>query len=335
MATARPLYDRQGAIAGAIESLRDISGIRSAEEALRASEEKYRLVVENSQDAIYIHRSDRLLFANSRASALTGYTHEELMEIRLWDLVHPDDRAALADRAKRRFAGEEVPSGFTARLLTKDGRERPCEFFVDLVMYQGAPAILGIARDITVRKEAEDSLRASEARFRELAELLPQIIFETDKDLRITYVNRYARTFTGVTPEDLARGYSAFDFIAPKDHGRARENIGKIIRGETIMHEEYEAIRRDGTPIAVMIYAAPGFHDGVFAGLRGVVVDVSERRRAEDALRESEEKFRDFFNNTGDAIVIHDMQGRFLEVNDEICRRLGYSREEMLEMQSP
>ncbi|MDD1687002.1 PAS domain S-box protein [Methanoregula sp.] len=152
MITARLLYDRQNRVAGAIESLRDISGIRSAEEALRASEEKYRLVVEHSQDAIYIHRDNRLLFVNRRAQEITGYPYDELMAIRLWDLLHPDDRNLLIKQANERMAGRNVPSGFIARLITKDGRERPCEFFVDIVVYLGAPAILGIARDITVRE---------------------------------------------------------------------------------------------------------------------------------------------------------------------------------------
>ncbi|WP_292547019.1 PAS domain S-box protein [Methanoregula sp.] len=292
MATARPLYDRDGGIAGAIESLRDISGMRDAEEALRASEEKYRLVVEHSQDAIYIHRSDRVLFANNRAAELTGYTHDELMAIRLWDLVHPDDRAGLMENAKKRFAGEDISPGFTARLITKDGPIIPCEFFVDLIDYLGAPAILGIARDIRVRKEAEDSLRASEARFRELSELLPQIIFETDRDGRVTFVNRHARTVTGLTTDDIDRGYTVFDFIADNDHVRAQESIGKIIRGEPIEHHEYDVKRHDGTPFTALIYAAPILNDGTFTGLRGVVVDVSEWKRAEEALRKSEERFQ-------------------------------------------
>jgi len=109
-------------------------------------------------------------------------------------------------------------------------------------------------------------------------------------------------------------------------------NIQKIVRGEPVDHNEYEMIRRDGTTFPALIYAAPIVDEGTFAGLRGVAVDVSDRKRAEEALRESEAEFRDFFNNTGDAIVIHDLQGRFLEVNDEICRRLQYSRGELLEM---
>jgi PAS domain S-box-containing protein len=323
MATAGPLYNRRGGVDGAIESLRDISVMRSAEEALRESEGKYRLVVEHSQDAVYIHRSDRVVFANNRASEMTGYTHEELLKIRLWDLVHPDDRDALMENAKKRFAGEEVPSGFTARLTTKDGGEKPCEFFADLVIYQGAPAILGIARDITVRKEAEDSLRASEARFRELAELLPQLIFETDKDLRVTYMNRRASTVTGLTQDDLERGCAAFDFIAKKDHKRAKESIGKVIRGESIDHHEYEVIRRNGTRFAALIYAAPILHDGAFSGLRGVIVDVSERKQAEETLRESEEKYRTLVEGFEGLIYVCSKDYRVEFMNRQLIERTG------------
>ena len=156
---ASPLYNRDGNVTGAIESIRDITGRKRVEEALMESEDKYRLVVENNHDAIYIFRSDQILFANSRASDLTGYPHKELMEIRLWDLVHPDDRDRLIESYRKSFSGEEVPSEYTARLLTRDGISRSCEFFVDTIMYQGAPAVLGIARDITERKKADETVR--------------------------------------------------------------------------------------------------------------------------------------------------------------------------------
>jgi PAS domain S-box-containing protein len=147
----------------------DITERIQAEEALRESEEKYRLVVENSKDAIYIHQYDKLLFVNNRASVLTGYSHEELMQIRLWDLVHPDDRDKLLGNNRKRLAGGEVPTEFIARLLTKDGTSRICEFIVDLVTYRGDPAILGIARDITERRKTEEALASANTKLKLLS----------------------------------------------------------------------------------------------------------------------------------------------------------------------
>jgi len=152
-----------------LSMIADISERKRAEEALRESEEKYRLVVEHSKDAIYIHQYDRLLFVNTRASVLTGYSHEELLQIRLWDLVHPGDRDKLFGNNRKRLAGGEVPTEFIARLLTKDGTSRICEFVVDLVTYRGAPAILGIARDITEHRQTEEALASANMKLKLLS----------------------------------------------------------------------------------------------------------------------------------------------------------------------
>ncbi|ABS54859.1 multi-sensor signal transduction histidine kinase [Methanoregula boonei 6A8] len=156
-------------IAFALATLDHQKERESAIAALRESEEKYRLVVEDSRDAIYIHQSDRLLFVNRQASVLTGYSHEELLTIRLWDLVHPDDREILIRNNRDRLAGNPPPHEFTARLLTKDGTSRTCEFVVDMVMYQGSPAIMGIARDITERRKTEEALASANMKLKLLS----------------------------------------------------------------------------------------------------------------------------------------------------------------------
>jgi len=152
-----------------VQQARFITEHRQVEDALRESEEKYRLVVEDSRDAIYIHQSDRLLFVNRQASVLTGYSHEELTSIRLWDLVHPDDREILIRNNRDRLAGTPPPHEFTARLLTKDGTSRTCEFVVDTVMYHGSPAIMGIARDITERRKTEEALASANMKLKLLS----------------------------------------------------------------------------------------------------------------------------------------------------------------------
>lgn len=106
-----PLFDAAGTCARLIGSVHNITGHKRPEDALRESEEKYRLVVENSRDAIDIHRSDRLLSVDSRAFELTGYPLDELMKIRLRDLVHPDDRNGLIERANKRFCRRRSPPG--------------------------------------------------------------------------------------------------------------------------------------------------------------------------------------------------------------------------------
>ncbi len=121
-----------------------------AESALAESEDKYRLIVENSFDSIFIFRDDKFLFVNTPMSEATGYSQQELKAMNPLDLIHPDDRKRLQKSAQQRIAGKKIPStGLKARFLTKNGEVRYGTAFSSLIQYQGKPAILGIVRDIS------------------------------------------------------------------------------------------------------------------------------------------------------------------------------------------
>lgn len=335
MATAGPLYNRQGEVTGAIESMRNISGIRSAEEALRASEEKYRLVVEHSQDAIYIHRSDRLLFVNEKAAELTGYPHGELMAIRLWDLVHPDDRDLLADRAKKRFAGEDISSVFTARLLTRDGRIRPCEFFVDLIPYQGAPAILGIARDITKQKETEDTLRASEERVLLALEASNDGMFDWDMDSDTAFLSPRYLGMLGYGPGDLPASFQTWKaLLHPDDREDALAVIGQYRKGLRATHAiEFRLRTKDGSWKWILSQGKVTSFDeqGIPHRLVGTHTDITGRKHAEEALRESEDKYRHILEHLQDAYFQADLPGKLTMVSPSGAHIYGYdSPDEMV-----
>ena len=130
-------------------SSRDITERKKGEDALRESEEKYRTVVENSNDTIFIYRDNRLLFANKKTSDLTGYSNEQLLSMNMWDLIHPEDQSRLKDGRDRRMAGKAAPVYFTARVMTSGGEARICEFVVNQILYHGSLAVVGIVRDIT------------------------------------------------------------------------------------------------------------------------------------------------------------------------------------------
>jgi len=140
--------------------------------------------------------------------------------------------------------------------------------------------------------ERTGKLAESERRFRELVDLLPQIVFEIDESGNVQFMNRAAFAATGHTEEDFRRGLNAFRMFVPEDHDKAMQGIRRIMSGETVGGREYSILRKDGTAFPALVHAAPIMREGRAAGVRGIVIDITERKRAETALRESESQLR-------------------------------------------
>ncbi|HQF08502.1 MAG TPA: PAS domain S-box protein [Spirochaetota bacterium] len=152
--------------------------------------------------------------------------------------------------------------------------------------------IIGTVQDITDRKNFEMSLRLSEERFSDLVQLLPETVFETDRTVRITFVNQAGLLRFGYSRDDVDRGIQVIQIIAPEDHRRALENIEKIMNGERSGLNEYLALKKDGTPFPVLVHSSLIVRDGKPEGFRGFLVDISERKRAEHLLRETKNWYR-------------------------------------------
>ncbi|WP_231186931.1 PAS domain S-box protein [Haladaptatus sp. DYF46] len=150
-----------------VEALRRIV----SQTALRESEEKYRTLVEQSHDAIYIYRNDKFEFINQRVCALSGYTRDELMGMEIWELIHPDDREEVRRIASGRGRGERFPH-YEARVETKEGDIHHVEFSVRVITYDGERAFLGSARDVTKREQRKQELQRQNERLEEFASVI-------------------------------------------------------------------------------------------------------------------------------------------------------------------
>lgn len=133
-------------------------------------------------------------------------------------------------------------------------------------------------------RSAEEALRASEERFRELAELLPEIVYETDGQSILTFVNRNAFDLLGYTQEDYAAGLNVLDMVVTADRGRALENIQRVLSGQKVGSNEFIMRRKDGSTFPSTIHSTAIIQEGKSVGLRGVIVDITERKQAEEAL---------------------------------------------------
>ena len=144
---------------------------------------------------------------------------------------------------------------------------------------------MGIALDITEQKQASEKLRESEKRFRDLTEMLPEAVFESDRNVNLIYANQQAFRFFCYTKQDFDKGLNGIDLLIPEDRKRAEDNLVKRFQGKEIGINEYEALRKDGSTFPVLLHAIPIFGRGwTIKGLRGIIKDMTDRKQAEEEL---------------------------------------------------
>ncbi|MBI2419904.1 MAG: PAS domain S-box protein [Ignavibacteriales bacterium] len=176
-------------------------------------------------------------------------------------------------------------------------------------------SIIGTVQDITERKFVDKALKESETRFRELTDLLPQTIFETDVSGNLTYVNRIAYQTFGFSESDFKAGFNFIRAIIPEEHEKARENFRKVLHGKNIGLNEFRGLKKDGTVFPIVIQSIPIVAAGQTIGLRGIIIDISERKQSESLLREREETLRTLIDAVPDIVCFKDAGGRWIKAN--------------------
>jgi PAS domain S-box-containing protein len=227
-----------------------------------------------------------------------------------------------------------IPQMLQLEMTRKDGTTVWTEVRLSFVRdeNQRPVGILGVARDITERKRVEDEQRESEKKYRELYDFLPIPVYEMDLEANITSANRAIyETFRG-TEEVLKRGFKAWQLISPEDIDKSRNNIERLLKGEPVEDTEYTLMRLDGSVFPAIVISSVIYSNDKPVGLRGAIVDITERKQAEKKLRESEERYKALFDRSLDLVYIHDFEGRFIDANAAALNRLDYRREEILSL---
>ncbi len=294
----RTLKESENRYREAFEQLEDeVSERRRAEEKLRKSEERFREMAEHISEAFWLYDWNKreVIYTSPAYESIWGRPIEDLYahEAEWNESVHPDDlEYARASFKKIVHTGGGEKREY--RIVRPDGSVRWVSDRGFAIRNENGQVvrIAGIAEDITERKRAEVALRESEERFRELAELMPETIFEVNLEGQLTFVNRNAYNYFGYTQADLKRGLTSFGMIIPADRDRAQENVARILSGEQTGINEYTALRKDGTTFPVLIYSAPIFKEGKPVGLRGFVIDITDRKTAEQERRKLEVQFQ-------------------------------------------
>jgi PAS domain S-box-containing protein len=276
------------AVGGVVLTSHDVSERKWAEEALRQAKGRFAAFVEDSAFGyVEMDLEGNVTFVNRRAGEMSGYTPEELRGMNFRDLVAPDELERAAEELRNVYS-EQNTGPRDHKIILKDGGFMHIEVNALPLKTGGKPFgyQLTIA-DISERVKAEAALRESETRFRELADLLPEIVYEMDERGVLTYVNRHAYKMTGYTEEDLERGFEAVNVFVPPDRERARKNIERLFKGELEGAREYTVLRKDGSTFPAMARSVRVVRDGRPVGLRGIIFDISDRKEMEHRLRQA------------------------------------------------
>jgi PAS domain S-box-containing protein len=257
----------------------DITDRKEAERALQESEEKYRHLVEQSNDGISIIQDAIVKYANPSLASMWGGTVEEMVGTPFTDHIHPAELPRVVDYYKRRMAGEDVTPIYETCLKHKDGRTLYAELNASLITYQGKPADLVMIRDLTDRKRAEQELRESEERYRTIMEQSPDGIFLVDAESRrVMESNQAFQQLLGYTAEEM-RSLTLYDLIAaPREDMDARFQEARRQKTPLILERRYR--RKDGSLCDVWVSAQ-------FISFYGkevmcvLIRDITDRKRAE------------------------------------------------------
>ncbi|MEA3543893.1 MAG: cache domain-containing protein [Thermodesulfobacteriota bacterium] len=297
-------------------------------EKMRESEEKYRGFFDTAMVGFFRSRlSDGLyLSVNATAAEQIGYKTEEIIgKIKTIDLFQ---NISQREELLRILERKGFVNDFEVNLLLPNGREG--SYSISVKAYPDRDYMEGIAIDISERKRAQVLLKESEERFRNMAELLPEPIFEIDMEMALTYANLRASELFGFTEEDYARGLGAADMFAPEEMPTVIENAAIRFRGEKKKHTEYRCLKRDGTSFQALFHMGTIVKDGQPWGLRGVVIDLTEQKRAAALLQESEERFRELADLLPGAVYEHDSDLNLTYTNQRALELFGYSAEDIV-----
>lgn len=310
-------------------AVQDFAKHRQSEDPLHKTRAYLQAIFLNSLDAILVTNDEgRFIDANPAACALLGYTHRELMQLNVIDLATEEFGEDGWARWRIFLAAGRGSGEFSAR--HSDSSILNLEFRSVANITPGVH--VSFIHNVTDRKRAEDAQRAAEEKYESIFENALEGIFQTSREGQFVVANpALARMFGFDSPEELIReraDLSEQHYVNPL----RRAEFKQLMDANDVIHEfEYEAYRKDGTTIWVSDNVRAVRDDsGNLVYYEGIAKDITKRKSAESALRESEERYRDLFENAKDAYYVHDVHGRYTSVNRAAEKLCGYAREDII-----
>ena len=314
-----PVRDDDGKIFAGMAMWQDITERKKAENAIKENEARYRQLYENANDIIYVHDLEgNYLSVNGVAERVLGYTLEEALQLNINDIAVPEHLARARENLALKLTSEPEQTVYELDCRRKDGRIITLEVNSSAIIQNGKPvAIQGIARDITERKQAQEALRKSEERYRDLFENANDLIYTHDLEGNFTSLNRAGEIITGYTREE-ALGMNIAEVVAPEFLDAARMMTVRKMADERPTTYELEIISKSGERVTLelstRLIVSP---DGMPQGVQGLGRDITARRQAEASLLETLSLFATTFESTADGIVVMSLDREIVTANQK------------------
>ncbi|MHA1383675.1 MAG: PAS domain S-box protein, partial [Candidatus Helarchaeota archaeon] len=331
------LIKKGGRTVGVEGIISDITKDKEFKETIKESEEKFRTITEQSLMGIAIIQDNKVVYVNAKFANILGYTIDELRKLPpgfYKKLIHPEDIDFVVEQARKKQSGDkDAVYQYIYRLLNKHGETIWVENYSKTINYGGKLADLVMVIDITDKQKADQELKESEEKFREISEqsLMGICILQ---DNVIKYVNQKFADIIGYSIEEMM-DWAPSEYIKTVHPDDRRKTIEQAVRKQhghqnIIINYQTRAIRKTGESIWLDIYSKTILYRGNFADLV-MVTDITDRMTAEQKIKESEEKYRLITENVNDMISVLNRKLEYEYLNEETFYQLmGYKKKDML-----
>ena len=321
--------------------VREITERKKEEAEILDSQERFRMLFDNISAGVAIYEAvddgEDFVFVdlNAAGSTLSQIGREEVLGKRVTEAFPSIRDVGLLEVFQRVWRTGEPAS----HPLTLYQDHRIGQWVENHVSRLPSGLIVAMYEDTTEQRRAEEAVRESEERFREMAELLPEAVFETDASLKLTYANQKAFDLFGYSSEEFRSGLNALEMLHAEDRTEARGTFEGRLKGEDPGVARYTGLRKDGTTFPIHFHASVIRREGQLAGLRGIIVDLTDSMRVEDEIRSSGQRFKNIVESSPMGMHLYEIQADnrlvFVGANPAADQILGVNNTAFLGMTIP